>query len=87
MPTPTTFRIPSPIAPIATPEVVLPCGIKVPSIPLIPDLSLTITLPPFPPIKLKKKGPRKSRLDKYIALMNRLKKLCNGDCPKPRPVT
>jgi hypothetical protein len=89
MPTPPfTIPIPAPIAPLSTPEVVLPCGIKIPSIPLIPDLSFTITIPPFNlfPVKKKKKGAKPSRQGtKLLDLANRLKKLCNGDLPVPRP--
>ena len=89
MPTPpVTIPVPAPIAPLSTPEIVLPCGIKVPSIPLIPSLSFTITIPPFNlfPAKKPKKGAKPSRAaSKLLARAQALAKLCNGALPAPRP--
>ena len=89
MPTPPfTIPVPAPVAPVSTPEVVLPCGVKVPSIPLIPDLSFSITIPPFNlfPAKKPKKGAKPSRqVSRLAALADKLKKLCNSDLPTPRP--
>ncbi len=88
MPTPPlTIPIPAPIAPVSTPEVVLPCGVKVPSIPLIPNLSFSITIPSFNlfPVKKPKKGAKPSRkASKLVARAQALAKLCNGSLPAPR---
>lgn len=88
MPTPPlTIPIPAPIAPVSTPAIVLPCGIKVPSIPLIPNLAFSITIPPFNlfPTKKPKKGAKPSRAaSKLLARAQALAKLCNGALPEPR---
>ncbi len=88
MPTPPlTIPVPAPIAPVSTPAVALPCGITVPSIPLVPNLSFTITIPPFVlfPVKKPKKGAKPSRAaSKLVARATALAKLCNGALPVPR---
>jgi hypothetical protein len=88
MPTPPiTIPIAAPIAPLSTPEITLPCGKKIPSIPLIPNLSFTITIPPFNlfPAKKPKKGSKPSRkLTKLKDRIERLKKLCNSNIRPPR---
>jgi hypothetical protein len=89
MPTPPiTIPIPAPVAPLATPEVNLPCGIKAPSIPLIPNLSFSVTIPPFNlfPVPKRKAGQKPSRkLDKLVARAQAIAKMCNGALPVPRP--
>jgi len=75
------------VAPISTPAVTLPCGIKVPSIPLTPKLTYSITLPTWAASSTKKpkKGPSPSRKESKLAAMaNKLKKMCNADLPTPR---
>jgi hypothetical protein len=88
MPTPPlTIPVPAPIAPVSTPAVVLPCGVTVPSIPLIPNLSFSVTIPSFNlfPAKKPKKGAKPSRkASKLLARAQALAKLCNGALPVPR---
>ena len=87
MPTPPiTIPIPAPIAPLSTPEIQLPCGKKIPSIPLIPNLAFSITIPPFNlfPVKKPKKGPKPSRKgSKLLARIQKLAKLCNSNLRPP----
>lgn len=88
MPTPPfVIPIPAPVAPISTPAVTLPCGVKVPSIPLIPDLSFSIKIPSFNlfPSKAAKKGAKPSRkASKLLAWAQALAALCNSNLPVPR---
>lgn len=83
MPTPPiTIPIPAPIAPVSTPALSLPCGVKIPSIVLIPNLSFSITIPPFNifPTKIQKQGAKKTRKSgKTLAQrIAELQKLCPG---------
>lgn len=84
---PISATVPLIESPVSTPAVTLPCGVKVPSIPLIPTLSFSVTIPAFNffPVKKPKKGAKPSRQGtKLVARAQKLAKMCNSALPVPR---
>jgi len=75
MPTPKTVRIAT-TPPVTLPSATLPCGIKVGGAPLVPFVSLSLSVPPLIRPIPTKKGPRATRISKLLVKLNKLKAIC-----------